>query len=225
MSGRLRILFVVVIGLVGVLVARIELRRPQPVHEGKMVSQWIDELKIGVGVFERSNSITVYLSFLTDEELAALKLGNPKVICIGRNSVLDAGDQILHHADYLATEPANVAIRMIGADALPCLVAKLATKDSRLSKHYRELWPKLPSALQRIVHKPISPVRQRANAAYGLGLLGPAAKPVLPVLFKALNDGNELVRSVAAEAIRKIEPAVAPKRPEGLFAEAPRVTP
>jgi HEAT repeat protein len=52
----------------------------------------------------------------------------------------------------------------------------------------------------------------RLNAAASLRCLGPQAAEALPALKEALNDDNELVREMAAEAIRIVEGPVASQR-------------
>jgi hypothetical protein len=51
----------------------------------------------------------------------------------------------------------------------------------------------------------------RAFAANGLGLIGLAAKDVVPSLLECLEDKNQEVRGAAAEALRKIDPELANK--------------
>jgi hypothetical protein len=122
-------------------------------------------------------------------------------------------------------DPANQAIKRMGAAALPYLEVNLRSRESKFKNLLcQRVWPRVPGRLQRWIGKPIHPIHKRVNAAYALGLLGAAARPAVPELQRlARGDEDFLVRAVALESLRRIDPAAAdPFYPE-LF-EEPRLT-
>jgi hypothetical protein len=83
--------------------------------------------------------------------------------------------------------------------------------------------------LQEWIGTPVHPVHMRANSAFALGLLGAAASPAVPELQKLLkHDENGLVRSVALEALHRIQPDIAGRFYPELFRQTqpePRILP
>jgi hypothetical protein len=91
----------------------------------------------------------------------------------------------------------------IGPDCLPALGAELSPMDNVFTRTYARLWPKLPQVLARLFPRPaISRAERRATAAWALGQIGPAARPMTPALIKALDDPDDKVRVEAAQALR-----------------------
>jgi HEAT repeats len=61
--------------------------------------------------------------------------------------------------------------------------------------------PVVPTMIEAL-KSPEAPIR--ANAAVVLGAFGPAAKPAIPALGRALKDANPRVRELAGEAVNRI---------------------
>jgi hypothetical protein len=91
------------------------------------------------------------------------------------------------------------------------LRANLRCRESPIVAVFcRWVWPRLPSRIQQWIGIPVHPVHVRANAAYALGILGEAARPAVPDLERLLrNDEDYMVRSVACEALQRINPEAA----------------
>ena len=90
--------------------------------------------------------------------------------------------------------------------AIPYLLRALKGRDSLAKEAGAVLWRRLPRRLQKVFPQPFPPVRLRAYAARGLGLLGPEAAAAVPDLIAALHDKDEWVRSAAADALGGIGP-------------------
>src|SRR6266516_2043833 len=94
----------------------------------------------------------------------------------------------------------------IGPDCLPPLVANLESQDNVFSKAGQKYWRKLPRGVRNALPRPIPRVERRATAAWALGQIGPAARPVTAALVAALDDPENRVRAEAAQALRYVNP-------------------
>lgn len=217
------------LGAVGafVLVLVALLQTPEPRHGGKTVSQWMRELKVGVKVIKgEDGKYHVMLPNLSDQELSNLQVTR-HVRTVPSNYMVSRfftnwPDQInFAQARKPDDDPANQSVKRLGSAALPYLVAGLRSKESKCENlFYGFVWPRIPALLRHRFRRPVHPIHKRVKAAYALGLLGPAAKPVLAELKQiAESDRDLLVRAVALEAVHRIDPAGAgPFYPE-LFKE------
>ena len=96
------------------------------------------------------------------------------------------------------------ALLDIGPDCLPPLACELQARDNFLATLFEKYRPKLPGAAQKVLPKPSSRSQRRATAAWALGQIGPAARPLTPALVAALDDPEDQVRAEAAQALRWI---------------------
>ena len=102
-------------------------------------------------------------------------------------------------------EKALEAIRQIGTNALPRLVALLRAKDFPLKPWIAALASRLPYVEVRITLA----FQRRAQALTALVALGPAAKPAVPALLKMTGDRSPSVRDAAKHALKQIDSAAA----------------
>jgi hypothetical protein len=235
MAFNRRALLALVLLLAAVLIVGLPLlsRRREPHADGKRLSHWLRELKIGVKVATAPDgSYTVMLPNLSDQELSHLSV-LPKIKQVSSNMASSRfftnwPDQVdFYYKETLDNDPAARAIKSIGVKALPYLRARLHTHESTAKALFcQRVWPHLPQRLRQWLGKPIHPVHMRANSAYALGILGAAAWPEVTELQNLLqNDEDYLVRSVAREALHRISPEIAgPFYPE-LFEQPQPIAP
>jgi hypothetical protein len=112
----------------------------------------------------------------------------------GINDWLRKLNSAISHYDLQSRHEAEKAIQATGAKAAPYIMAHLRRSNSVGSKAYRNLFPKLPAWLQRLIPSP------RGEFTYTTGnsalfAIGATAKPAL---ITALKDGNPAVRSASA---------------------------
>lgn len=91
---------------------------------------------------------------------------------------------------------ADEAIRKIGTNALPYLVKMTEAKDSRFNRMMMGLAEK--QSWIRIQHVPAWNMRVRAYC--GLRALGKDARPMIPLLTRALDEGEHSIPGIAAGA-------------------------
>lgn len=213
--------------LIGAVLFAIAIWR-EPQAEGKRLGTCLRELKVGVKVLTESDGThVVFLPNLSDQELRNLNLSSkiraiPSSSGMGRVYLYDMVE--LCHQDVLERDPAARAIRSIGPKALPLLRARLHVRESKITVFYGRMWLRLPAYMQAYLTKPIHPTHMRAQAAFALGLLGADARVATPELQELFQkDKDNLVRSVAREALDRINPKiVGPFYPE-LFEKTPPV--
>jgi HEAT repeat protein len=90
------------------------------------------------------------------------------------------------------------ALAAIGQPAVPFILAKLRKSDSALANRYRDLWPRCPPLLKRILPQPKPSDYSTWSAAAALICLGTNA---MPDLVNAMEDGNPAVREAAGQAL------------------------
>ena len=186
----------------------------EPRAEGKPISYWIHQLRIGVKVLRGANgTFNIFLPNLTDDELARLMIStNVRTMGAGwavTRALPNWPDRFdLWRFQDLKADPAARVIQGMGPSALPYLKAGLHRRESPAENLFcRWVWPRLPARLQRWMGIPMHPIHMRANSAYALGLLGASALPLVPELRAIVaNDGDDWVRSVAREALQRIDP-------------------
>jgi hypothetical protein len=197
----------------------------EPRAEGKPISYWIHQLRIGVKVLRSPNgTFNIFLPNLSDDELARLMIST-NVRTMGEGwactfTLPNWPDRFdLWRFEDLKADPAARVIKGMGPSALPYLKAGLHRRESPAENLFcRWVWPRLPARLQRWMGIPMHPIHMRANSAYALGLLGASALPLVPELRGVVaNDGDYLVRSVAREALHRIDPELADGCYAGLF--------
>lgn len=81
-------------------------------------------------------------------------------------------------------EPVRKAVRQIGTNAIPFLIARLNHRESGLHRTARELSDKQPYVSLRLANPYVSKIR----AIRALANLGPAAEPAIPSLKAQLGD-------------------------------------
>jgi hypothetical protein len=201
----------------------------EPRSGGKRISYWIRHVKIGVRVLgDQDGTFTVMLANLTDQQLACLAVST-NVRTIGHNTAMTRffppwPDRVdFWRETELASDPAGRAIRNMGPRALPYLRTGLRRRESVAEYLFcRWVWPRLPGHFQRWLGTPVHAVHLRANSAYALGLLGPAAAAAVPELQGVVQqDEDYLVRSVAHEALHRIDPDLTGSFYPQLFRQIP----
>lgn len=96
----------------------------------------------------------------------------------------------------------ETAIRAMGTNALPTLLAMVRVRDSAFRKGLLEL-----NARQKWVTIHIHPRGVMVQmAAYGFSILGPSARPAIPELVRDLDDSDPEVRTLAAYCLAEIRP-------------------
>jgi len=99
--------------------------------------------------------------------------------------------------DNELTAAAERAIVALGTNAIPTLLAMVATRDSALKTRAMSLlrkWPRIGIKLDSAAH-------QQARASTGFALLGQTAKPAISGLIKLLSDPDKDVRASAAHCL------------------------
>jgi HEAT repeat protein len=102
----------------------------------------------------------------------------------------------------LKRNQAQAAIREIGTNALPALLAMVSKKDSPLKSRLLTLARKQSFIKFRLNNDDY----YHARSSYGFGALGPIAKPAVPALIELLHDKNPRVRACAAHSLGMIGP-------------------
>jgi HEAT repeat protein len=97
-------------------------------------------------------------------------------------------------------EDAAVALREIGPDGVPCILAKLRREHPRWGRrqNYRKLCEKMPGVLQRHLPRPKSAAFDEYRACNALVDLGPQA---IPAVSAGLQDDNPAVKIACAWAL------------------------
>ncbi len=129
---------------------------------------------------------------------------------------LSAWLEQLPASDPQARAAATNAIVALGSNAVAPLLLHLTAPDPAFSRVAQDAGKYLPHRLwvwtMRLV-RPRAGIERRHQAAIALGLLGPAARPAVPLLAAAVRDPDPRVSDAAIEALRHL-------RPEGLVALA-----
>jgi HEAT repeat protein len=126
--------------------------------------------------------------------------------------------ELLNHKEASVRFQSAKALGKIGAASVPHVPELIRLMGSDPDDKVREIsaevigqlgpaaaaaFPQAVPALAKALKDPAWNVRR--DAVRSLGQLGPAAKGVLNEVKTAVKDGNELVRTAAATAVRKIE--------------------
>lgn len=214
-------------------------RAQEPVYKGKVVRSWINQMGgVAVKVVELPNVTNVFLANLTDKEIFALNDWNPKLYFVPGNAAMayssypnngslnGEGQDSCGFYNHVAMEadPAIIAIKSLGAAAVPGLISAIGTRDSMMKDFVnRRIWPRLPAFLRSAVGSPIHPAHTRMKSAYALGLLGAEAKSAVPHFRRLTADTNAWVRATAVEALQRIQPQMVGTFHPELFGRAPDV--
>ena len=115
----------------------------------------------------------------------------------GINDWLRKLNSAISHDDLQSRDEAEKAVQATGAKTAPYIVAHLRKSNSACSNTYRNLFPKLPAWLQRLIPSPREEftIYTGSSAFFAIGAL---AKPAL---ITALKDENPAVRSASALAL------------------------
>jgi len=104
--------------------------------------------------------------------------------------------------DLAKAEEAQDAIRQIGTNALPSLLAMVRTRDSAIKKRLLAF-----NQRQNILRVPLKPASYyHSRATYGFGALRSAARPAVPALIELLQDPDKEVRASAASCLALLGP-------------------
>jgi hypothetical protein len=97
----------------------------------------------------------------------------------------------------------QAAIRQIGTNALPTLLIMASRRDSWLKREILSAFPDEVKFRLRL----FTDDDYYRFAREGFQILGPIAKPIIPVLIEHLNNKNPQVRDVAADLLGSIGPS------------------
>jgi HEAT repeat protein len=145
----------------------------------------------------KSNSIAAFviLGILLGAVLYnARKPNEPMYQGRGINNWLGKLNSAISRGDLQNRHEAEKAVQAIGAKAAPYIMTHLRRSNSSWRKNYRDLFPKLPTWVQRLIPSP----REEFTFSTGssaLFAIGPSAKPAL---ITALKDDDPVVRSASA---------------------------
>lgn len=115
----------------------------------------------------------------------------------------------LHAPEIAQREAAVLAVRAIGAPALPALIHDLERQASWGEQGYLWLYPRLPYRLVEYMPKWVPAHQRRAQAAYTLEKMGVIAAPASQSLAIAITDTDAAVANLSRYALIAIgEPAV-----------------
>lgn len=98
-------------------------------------------------------------------------------------------------------EEAGLAVKEMGANALPALLARVRARDSSAYKRLVALARK-----QSLVKIGLRGERLRNRADWGFAILGPVGKPAVPELTSLLRNDDPEVRQSAARCLGHIGP-------------------
>ena len=101
----------------------------------------------------------------------------------------------LKNANPGRQQQAKNALREIGPQAIPFLLAKARYENSVIKRFYREAWFRLPDVVRQKLRQPQSEDEAIDFISHALHQLGPLAGPAL---MKAMEDRNSGVRRAAA---------------------------
>jgi hypothetical protein len=181
MERRIRIGFVGIAALVIVWGVILAMRPREPVYQGKRLSRWVKDLGEVEMVGDRS--------FFTVDAPRNMRMAGPPA-------------QGQHE---LAAE----ALRKIGTNAMPELMAMLDSKDSRLIRKIMRWANELASKQSFVDFRYRFSEERRFNAIQALSELGPQARLAKPKLLIAARDRNWLISVAAVEALKNIDPKLA----------------
>lgn len=175
--------------LAGLLIGFIRSRTTSddPRFNGRSLSEWLTDLPwtmpSGVRV-SAADSHTHHTVTVVGHFMPAIQLKN-----VGGSSESEQ-------------QKAFEAIRQIGTNALPRLVASLTAKDSHL-----KLWSvAIGSRLHLINPQFVSALQQQAQSLTALVALGSAAQPTVPELLKLAHDKSPDISQAAKHALNQIDP-------------------
>ena len=117
--------------------------------------------------------------------------------------LLHAGTSPLSDEDRAAHHTAEIAVRHIGTNGLPTLLAWAGMRDSRFKKKVMNLMGEEVRSKLAV----FSANDYRSAASYAFGMLQSMAKPAVPELIRLLQDTEPDVRSGAAWCLCRIGPA------------------
>jgi hypothetical protein len=109
--------------------------------------------------------------------------------------------------DPRTRDEAEIAIRHIGTNALPTLLAWISKTDSPFKKQVLIHWP-FGERARLLIHLEPGHV-YHSRTTYACGVLKSIAKPIAPQLAGLLKDPDAHVRSSAAFALLRIGPSAA----------------
>jgi hypothetical protein len=152
---------IVLVSIAGILALR-GLREPDPVYKGKPLSAWLEQ-------YYRS-------------------LENPDSPMTGGGTIVGVTPDDLGGEE--SAKEAEMAIRAVGASALPVLLRMAKVHDSV----FRRQWIVVSYRQSVIPAQWRTDYAYRGMATWGFFILGPAAKPAVPTLARLLDDQHADVR-------------------------------
>src|SRR5579883_1463434 len=131
------------------------------------------------------------------------------LLWLPRNEPLYKGKKISYLVDVACGSQGGKSqhdVAEIGTNAIPFLIRKLETKDTKVRRIWLQLQDRLPESLAASLPHLDDAATLRSEAADWLALLGPDSKAALPQLIEVLHDTDEVVRQNAVNAVGAIGP-------------------
>ena len=152
---------------------------------------------------------TVYISQMTNIPQMVIHSSSHPPSIIGW-SLPVGGTFVPYSAAQESTSQSTVALRALGAKAVPWLIADLKVSDTWADKYYVPLFNKLSTNVQSCLPRPRPRgVIVRQGAAEGLKDLGWMARSAMPALVEAMGDPDLKVRQIAFAALDRLRPEFA----------------
>jgi HEAT repeats len=158
--------------------------RKEPTWQGKTYSQWFAEFR-QAKVRRRQ----------TSQSWIMLPSSSKPVLSAGYYDDIDG----------LLRDPAADALRAMGTNIVPLLVAEIRHEDSGLLQVYRKLYFKLPVPLKRVAPNPPAGRDEiRGDAALALAALRGDAGAAVPPLFQAFATAAPAARMQFQESLHRL---------------------
>jgi HEAT repeat protein len=205
---------------------------PEPVYQGRTLTDWLMQYARETYVPPRS---TNYVELQNESKTAVQKIGtnafptlvklvsardSPLKINIKRwiwqlktkASLTTADNQRTANDSHILAFAGFEVLGPVGKDAVPSLVSLLESRDEDVSLTAIQslgcIGPQAKDAVPGLIHA-LNDVHLRFWTVETLGKIGENAKPAVSALLGCMNDTNAFVRGEAEKALKQIDPVAA----------------